>query len=232
MTNDVRKVIYTTLVLFLLVVVGWVGTLLVFSCGLNADCTKAQPKVDRTSIPTLIPAAHAEEGMGEESTDEFNKCQVNAADLVGAWVSAGSPADEAFPFSDVNGQACEGTFSADIQRLLSENSLWFEGSLGCVSCHNAALTERSAGLDLSSHESILLGSGRAEGSTAQGNDILGGGVWTASTLHEVLVNQGFQMTGHPAEANPPVHSADLPPAQLVIYAGQAVASEESASATP
>jgi mono/diheme cytochrome c family protein len=56
MRDDVRPVIYGTIVLFLLVVLVWIGTLFVFSCGLNFACGQAAPKVDRTSIPTLSQA--------------------------------------------------------------------------------------------------------------------------------------------------------------------------------
>src|ERR1043165_7038402 len=56
MNDDVRPVIYGTIVLFLLVVLGWISTLFVFSCGLNFACNQAAPKVDRTSIPTLSAA--------------------------------------------------------------------------------------------------------------------------------------------------------------------------------
>jgi hypothetical protein len=210
--NDVRKVIYTTLVLFLLVVVVWVGALLVFSCGFNSACIQAEPKVARTSVPTLIPASHSEAGMGADSMTGFNKCQVSAADLVGAWVTAGSP-DGAFPFSDVRGQACEGTYAGDIQPLFVENSLWYKGALGCVSCHNPALNERSGGLDLTSHDAVLMGSGRPEGSmVSKGRDVLGGGDWEKSAMFTVLAVQGYAPAGH---------SADSAPVNLIVFAGRA-----------
>ena len=59
MNDDVRPLIYGTIVLFLLVVLGWLSTLLIASCGLNLACNQAAPKVDRTSIPTLSPAKFA-----------------------------------------------------------------------------------------------------------------------------------------------------------------------------
>jgi hypothetical protein len=169
----------------------------------------------------LIPAQHSESQPGEGAMAEFNQCQIAAADLVGAWVSAGAPETEAFPFSDMNGNPCEGTFSADIQPLFVENSLWYKGAIGCVSCHNAALTERSAGLDLTSYDAILMGSGRAD-ANAKGKDILGGGSWEASALHTVLVTQGFAPTGH---------STENLPVQLVLYAGHTV-TEVTATPTP
>jgi hypothetical protein len=145
-----------------------------------------------------------------ESVEEFNKCEIAATDLVGAWVVAESPESASFPFTDINGQPCEGTFAEDIQPLFVENSLWRSGTIGCVSCHNSALTERSAGLDLTSYTSIT-----------KGNDILGGGNWEASALFNVLANQGLVADGH---------SAEQVPSELVLYAGERV--EEPATPTP
>ena len=221
MNDDVRRMIYGTIVLFLTVVVSWLSLIYVSSCGLTLTCRQAAPRVDRTPIPTLIPAKHSESQPGEGAMAEFDKCQVVAADLVGAWVSAGSPETEAFAFSDVNGNPCEGTFSADVQPLFVENSLWYKGAIGCVSCHNGDLTERSGGLDLTAYDAILMGSGRAD-ANAQGKDILGGGDWESSALHTVLVTQGFAPTGH---------SAENAPVQLLLYAGH-MAAEVTATPTP
>lgn len=221
MNDDVRKMIYGTITLFLLVVVGWLGLIYVSSCGLTLTCRQALPKVDRTPIPTLIPVQHSESQPGEGAVAEFNQCKVNAADLVGAWVTAGAPATESFAFSDVNGNPCEGTFSEDVHPLFVENGLWYKGAIGCVSCHNADLKERSGGLDLTTYDAILMGSGRAD-ANAKGKDILGGGNWESSVLHTVLVTQGFASEGH---------SAENPPLQLVIYAGHSVA-VAAVTATP
>ena len=222
MNDDVRRMIYGTLTFFLLGVVGWVTTLLIFSCGFNLECRQAAPRVLRTPIPTLIPVQHSEAQPGKSAVAEFNQCQVDATNLIGAWVTAGSSETEAFAFSDVNGNPCEGTYSADIHPLFVENSLWYAGAIGCVSCHNGALAERSGGLDLTTYDAILLGSQRAPDSTSAGNDILGGGNWEASALHRVLVTQGFLPEGHSAESQP---------VPLIIYAGQATA-EASVTATP
>jgi hypothetical protein len=215
MNDDVRRLIYGTLTLFLLGVVGWVTTLLIFSCGADLACRQAEPRALRTPVPTLIPIKHGEAETQPVTVAEFNKCAVVATDLIGAWVSAGAPESETFTFSDVNGKPCEGTF-ADIHPLFVENSLWYKGALGCVSCHNADLAERSGGLDLTTYEGILMGSGRAD-VNAEGEDILGNGSWENSALHTVLLEQGFVPEGH---------SPDSPPVQLVIYAGQAVAEAE------
>jgi len=220
--NDVRKMIYGTIGLFFGVLVFWLSIIYVSACGLTLTCRQAAPKIDRTPIPTLIPAPHTESHMGE-GLAEFSQCQVAAIDLIGAWVTAKSPETEPFAFSDVNGNPCEGTFAADIQPLFVENSLWYKNAIGCVSCHNGALSERSAGLDLTTYDAIMLGSGRVADSTAKGADILGGGTWEKSTLYGVLVNQGLVATGH---------SADSPAAILLVFAGQSVEPEATATATP
>jgi hypothetical protein len=218
--NDVRKVIYTTIALFLGVVVLWISIIYVSSCGLTLTCRQAAPKIYGTPIPTLIPAAHSEAQMGTSVT-EFNKCRVSATDLIGAWVTAKSPETEPFAFTDVNGKSCEGTFAADIQPLFVENGLWYKNAIGCVSCHNGDLTERSAGLDLTSYAAIQMGSGRAD-ANAKGADILGGGIWENSKLYAVLVKQGLVAAGH---------SADAPAVTPILFAGQA-APEVTATPTP
>ena len=220
--NDVRKMIYGTIILFIGVVASWLTIIYVSACGLTFTCRQAAPRVDRTPIPTLIPASHSESPLGA-SPVEFNACQISATNLIGAWVSAKSPETETFAFTDVHGNPCEGTFAADIQPLFVENSIWYKGAIGCVSCHNSALSDRSAGLDLTSYEAIALGAGRVAGATSAGDDILGGGDWETSRLYEVLVNQGLVAKGH---------SADAPGVDVVIFAGQTVASEATATPTP
>jgi hypothetical protein len=221
MNDDVRNMIYATIVLFLVVVASWLGIIYVSACGLTFSCRQAIRRPDVTPIPTLIPAVRSEARPGETAVPEFSGCPVNAADLIGAWVTAGVPETEPFPFTDLSGTPCEATF-ADIHPLFVENSLWYKGGIGCVSCHNAALGDRSAGLDLTSYDAILLGSRRVAGASATGTDILGSGNWESSLLHKVLVEQGFAPEGH---------SAENPPVQLIIYAGQSTV-EGTVTATP
>lgn len=219
--NDVRRMIYLTLVAFLLFLVFWFSIVYISACGFTLTCNQGAPLVIRTPIPTLIPAAQSAP-QGEISPAEFNKCQMPAADLVGAWVSAGHSETEPFPFTDINGQTCEGTYADDIQPLFVENSLWLPGSLGCVSCHNSDLSDRSAGLDLTSYEAISLGTRRVAGATSPGTDIFGGGDWEKSILHEVLVNQSLVPEGH---------SPDAPAQDVIVYTGQQV-DEAEVTATP
>ncbi len=219
--NDVRRMIYATLIAFLLFLLFWFSIVYISACGFTLTCNQGAPLVIRTPIPTLIPASGSAT-PAQGAAAEFNKCQIAAADLVGAWVSAGHSETEPFPFTDINGQACEGTYADDIQRLFVDNSLWFPGALGCVSCHNGDLSDRSAGLDLTSYESIALGTRRVAGASSPGTDIFGGGDWEKSLLHEVLVNQGLIPQGH---------SPDAPAQDVIVYAGQQV-DEAKVTVTP
>jgi len=224
MNDDVRRVIYGTIIGFFIVVLSWLALIYVSACGFTLTCVQAAPIVIRTPIPTLIPVSHKGNQNVESAATPFNACQVSATDLIGAWVTAGSPEGQAFPFTDVNGNPCEGTFADDIQHLFVENSFWYTGSIGCVSCHNADLTERSSGLDLSSYQGILAGSNRSYAG-AKGTDILGGGNWESSKLNDVLMVQGLVPAGHSPDAKP------LAP--VILYAGQHVApATPTRAATP
>ncbi|MGB8981503.1 MAG: hypothetical protein WCC12_06480 [Anaerolineales bacterium] len=222
MSDDTRRLVYGTIIAFLVFITAWIGFVYISACGFTLTCPQGAPLVVRTPIPTLIPVEHAQ-AQPEATAAEFNKCKVAATDLIGAWVSAGHTEAEPFPFTDLNGQDCEGTF-ADIQPLFVENSLWFPGSLGCTSCHNAELTDRSSGLDLSSYEAISLGTRRVQEATSPGTDIFGNGELDESLLYDVLVNQGLTTQGH---------SPDVEPPQTILYAGQVVAEAEATpTATP
>ena len=225
MNDDTRRLVYGTIIAFLVFITAWLGFVYISACGFTLTCVQGAPLVVRTPIPTLIPVRHSQE-QPPASAEEFNKCQIGATDLIGAWVAAGHSESDVFPFTDVNGQDCEATF-ADVQPLFVENSIWFPGSLGCTSCHNADLTERSAGLDLSSYEAISLGTRRVAESTSPGTDIFGGGEWESSLLYEFLVNHGLTTQGH---------SPDVEPSNPILYVGQAVAgdadAEVTATATP
>ena len=222
MNDDTRGLIYGTIAFFLVGLVIWLSFIYVSACGFTLNCIRAAPLVIRTPIPTLIPFEHTQgQVQPQPAPAEFNKCRVGAVDLIGAWVAAGHSETEAFPFTDLNSQDCEATY-ADIQPLLKENSLWFPGSLGCISCHNADLTDRSAGLDLSTYEAISLGTRRVAGSTSPGTDIFGGGDVEKSLLYQVLTTQGLTAQGH---------SPDVEPSNPILYVGQRVAGTEGAEGT-
>ena len=54
--DDVRKIIYGVLIGFVLMLVVWLSFLDLSGCGFAFNCAAAYPKIERTSIPTLIPA--------------------------------------------------------------------------------------------------------------------------------------------------------------------------------
>lgn len=211
MNDDTRRLVYGTIVAFLVFILAWLGVVYISACGFTLNCIQGSPLVVRTPIPTLIPLREVEQQPGA-TEGEFNKCQIGATELIGAWVEAGHSDTDAFPFTDLNGQNCEATYE-DIQPLLRENSIWYPGSLGCTSCHNADLTDRSGGLDLSTYEAMSANTG-----------LFGDGSWEGSLLHEVLVNQGLTVQGH---------SPDVEPRNPTLYAGQVVGDGETeGTATP
>lgn len=220
MEDNTRNLILGTIVAFLLFIGAWLSFIFISACGFTLTCNQAAPLVVRTSVPTLIPVKQAN---AQPTAVKFNpnECQVAATDLIGAWISAGHPEKEPFPFTDLNGQNCTATF-ADVQPLFVENSLWFPGSLGCTSCHNADLTDRSKGLDLSSYKAIALGTRRVQGASSPGTDIFGGGDLNKSLLYQILTKQGLTTQGH---------AKDVKPSNPVLYAGQ-MAAEGQATATP
>jgi hypothetical protein len=223
MNDDTRGLIFGTIIFFLCGLVVWLGIVYVAACGFTLSCNQAAPIVVRTPVPTLIPLEHSPgQGQPQGAPVEFNQCRVGAVDLIGAWVTAGHTETEPFPFTDLDGQECQATYE-DIQPLLRENSIWYPGSLGCTSCHNADLSDRSGGLDLSTYEALSLGSRRVAGSTSPGTDIFGDGNWEDSLLYEMLVNQGLTAQGH---------SPDVEPVNPVLYLGQPSGAGAEGTATP
>ncbi len=220
--DDFKKIIYGVLVAFAAVIVIWVGYAFLSSCGFDPSCRKGQLLVEYTPVPTLS-AFHISTSPKTGGAGKFDKCEVKAMDLLGAWVDAGHPETDPFSFADVNGNPCEGAFNADIFPLLNENQVWFPASLSCTSCHNTAFTEGLGGLDLTSYAGILAGSGRASADVATGQDILGGGNWKNSKLF-----QSLSLTENIPLGHPPL---DYPASGLIVYAGVHVLPEES-SATP
>jgi len=214
--DDVRKLIYGVVIAFGLMIAGWFGLIYVSACGFTLTCLRGSPLIDRTPIPTLIPATLPAPDHSRRT--EFNKCQVSTVDLIGAWVSAGQPEGEAFSFTDVNGASCVGTFQEDVRPLFVNSNLWYAGALACSSCHNSALLTTNAGLDLSSYQAMRMGS-RREDDSDQGNDIFSAGAWDESILYDWLF-----LRKHIPLARPPELAAEGP----VIYAGTRL----SAAATP
>lgn len=164
---------------------------------LLAACSGGTSQVKRTPIPTLIPATlAAPSGAGRlASLSGGERCAVQAVDLIGAWVSAGSPETTPFDFTDASGKACQGTFANDVRFLFTESNVWFDGALACSACHGPDLAESYANMNLGDYQGILAGS-RRQSAGAKGSDILGGGDWTKARLNQVLVTR-FMPLGRP-----------------------------------
>jgi mono/diheme cytochrome c family protein len=56
MKDDVRKYIYGTLVVFVVGVATWISFIFINACGFTLTCKRGALFVERTPIPTLIPA--------------------------------------------------------------------------------------------------------------------------------------------------------------------------------
>jgi mono/diheme cytochrome c family protein len=56
MNDDVQKYIYRTIIVFVVGVMVWVGIIFINACGFSLSCRQAAAAVDRTPVPTLIPA--------------------------------------------------------------------------------------------------------------------------------------------------------------------------------
>lgn len=217
--DDFRKLMYAVLVFFLGMVVVWIGWLFAVSCGYSLACRQAQPRADRTPIPTLIPATLPVPDRARADTG-FNKCQIAAVNLIGAWVTAGHPETERFLFTDAKGTLCSGTFKRDVQPLFLENSLWYPGALACATCHNPNAAGVNAKMDLSTYAGMLQGS---HISNPEGLDIFGGGVWEQSKLYEMLYIKRTMPFGRPP---------DVPAEGPIVYAGQPVEPSVGTVATP
>jgi hypothetical protein len=135
-------------------------------------------------------------------------CAVHAVDLLDAWVTAGALENDPFPFTELNGKVCQGTFEADILPLFSQANLWYAGAPSCRTCHGPDVQVSYARLDLSSYQGIMAGSSR-ESADTKGDDILGAGDWNQAKLKDVLTNGEM----------PPSQPAKLNPLGPVIYVG-------------
>jgi hypothetical protein len=218
MNDDVRKTIYNALIIFILVLVTWIGFLYVNSCGFTLTCNRGKFPVARTPIPTLLPATLPAIKTGDGVVVVSDQCQVAAVDFIGAWVSAGSSETESFQFTDGTGRNCESSFQ-EVKPLFTEANFWYSGSLSCVSCHSVDVTISPAQLDLSSYAGIKAGSRRPD-AESEGTDILGAGNWDGSLLHEFLSTSKADIPGHAEIAT-----------DLVIFVGKPLPAPE-ATATP
>ncbi|MEI7844287.1 MAG: hypothetical protein WCK35_00650 [Chloroflexota bacterium] len=219
MNDNTRKIIYIVLIGLPTLVIVWLFGLYSIGCNSNNSCTGiAQPLV--TPIPTLIAATMPAPKIGVEAAAAAPKCHIAAINLIGAWVSAGSPEKDVFKFTDVKQLECTATFAADVQKLFVTPNLWYDGAPACTTCHYANVAKATKNMDLSSYSGILAGSNRVNGA-AKGNDILGGGNWADALLHKMLfAPDGKTQIGRPAmplgrpanvPAEGPIIGAGIPP---------------------
>lgn len=176
----------------------FIAGLYVGNCGLTTDCSQASlPAIIHTPIPSLVPASLPDEGkLGQVKTRA--ECLVSARDLLDTWVSSGYSETGLFGFMDVKGNICNATF-VDVIPLFTQANLWYQGSLACDACHNSEISKAAAGLDLSSYAGIVAGEKR-QSTSAQGEDILGGGKWDQSVLYQSLFVYQLMPFGRPPGA--------------------------------
>ena len=210
MNDDVQRTIYATLMIFVFGVLVWVGFIFVNACGFTLTCKQGDLLVERTPMPTLLPATLPAMKAGNGEAALSDQCRVAAVDLLGAWVSAGAPEAEAFQFTDINAQNCESTFE-EVKPLFVDANLWYPGSLSCVSCHSADLTISLAQLDMSSYAGVSSGSRRAD-AASKGTDILGAGKWESSLLYDFISTSHTDIPGHTEAVS-----------DLLIFAGKPAA---------
>jgi hypothetical protein len=167
------------------------------------SATPRQPEptpIDPTPIPTLIPVGlGAPTAQVNQASAGDQPCLIAALDLIAAWVKADKPESAAFPFSAVDGKACQGTFSKDVQPLFNQPNIWFGGALACTACHSADVTQAAANMSLGSYAGIRAGSRRTDNAT-QDQDILGdAATWEKSKLYLMITTRQMPI-GRPANS--------------------------------
>src|ERR1043165_5835835 len=55
MNDDARRVIYGTIVAFLVFILAWLGFVYISACSFTLTCIQANQLIERTPMPTLIP---------------------------------------------------------------------------------------------------------------------------------------------------------------------------------
>jgi len=153
-----------------------------------------------TPIPTLIPVELGAPTRQVEQAAAANvQCNVVALDLIGAWVKGGKPETNLFEFVSVEGKACLGSFTKDVQPLFLTPNLWFNGALACVTCHSSDVAEAAANMSLGTYTGLLAGSRRTDNNTP-GQNVLGDeGAWEKAKLYFMITTRQMPL-GRPADA--------------------------------
>ena len=167
---------------------------------LLSACQGRGTEIKKYNLPKYQPVGGSSISYEAVHLPEPAGCLVRLGDLAGAWVTAGSPEKDPFPFTDAQGKSCQGTFEVDVLPAFTQANLWYPGALSCRTCHGPDVQVSYARLDLSSYQGIMAGSSRAD-VNSNGDDILGGGSWLDSTLYEVL-SKGEMPPNQPAGLNP------------------------------
>ena len=167
---------------------------------LLSACQGRGTEITNYNLPQYQPVGQSSISYKGVNPPEPASCSVRLGDLVGAWVTAGAPETDPFPFTDAQGKSCQGTFEVDVLPAFTQANLWYPGALSCRTCHGPDVQVSYARLDLSSYQGIMAGSSRAD-VNSNGDDILGGGSWLDSTLYEVL-SKGEMPPNQPAGLNP------------------------------
>jgi hypothetical protein len=200
MKRDFKTCMLYSLLGLPIFLLAWIVILYLANCGFSTDCSQASlPGVIHTPIPTLIPATMVSPEKAEVSGTQA-KCTTTARILLEAWVRAGYQENEPFQFTDIRQTTCVATYQ-DVRLIFSEANLWHPGALACVQCHNSDIATASANMDLSSFEGILMG-GKRTSPEVQGEDILAGGNWEQSIMHDVLFGKKSMPFGRPPGAVP------------------------------
>ncbi|MCG2785235.1 MAG: hypothetical protein L6461_09035 [Anaerolineae bacterium] len=219
MKDQTKTIIFITMFGLPVLVLAFIFGMYAFGCATTDSCTGIE-KSAVTPIPTLIAATMPAPKVGAEAGPLVVKCQVTAVDLIGAWVTAGSPETDAFQFTDLKEQTCTATFKADVQKLFTEANLWYSGAAACTTCHYADIEKATMNLDMSSYAGIIAGSQRKDGAP-KGNDILGGGDWETSLLYQmVYAPDGVSTIGR--QVMPLARPASVPAEGPTIFAGTPV----------
>jgi hypothetical protein len=136
--------------------------------------------------PCVAASAEGVEIQTDASGEIVYGCDANAVGLIGAWVEAGAPESDPFPYA-----GAQLTFARDVLPFFTEGGMWYEGSQACTGCHFANSENSYHEMDLSSYAGILAGADVLEdppGESLLGESEPGAGDfnWAASELRHRL----------------------------------------------
>jgi mono/diheme cytochrome c family protein len=117
--DDLKKIIYSVLSIFVIGILVWVGIVFVNSCGFDLTCAKASKPIGLTPIPTLIPATlpAASRFLPTPAVEEVVE-PAASADGVARPSNPGGPGEAV----DLTGDSAEGA------KIFAAN---------CIPCHGA-----------------------------------------------------------------------------------------------